>query len=207
MADVSCAHRQGGAPTGIDANQHGLVRPLARAGIRRLHGMAVRRRSIQVRVTTANARCRAPGLQVQPLTALVEGCTSDDRQQEALQVCHSVVALGRVARGLEAGAGSCVQRVPDDTGRSAPTVDRQSAMRTSDDVCGLVPRHGGGCAPEHEEVPRSLSEHHQDPLQRRSRRGEPAGPLRLDGGRRTVLDRGAIRGRECPGQAHRCSWA
>ena len=56
VADVSCAHRQGGAPTGIDANQHGLVRPLARAGIRRLHGMAVRRRSIQVRVTTANAR-------------------------------------------------------------------------------------------------------------------------------------------------------
>jgi len=55
VADVSCAHRQGGAPTGIDANQHGLVRPLARAGIRRLHGMAVRRRSIQVRVTTANA--------------------------------------------------------------------------------------------------------------------------------------------------------
>ena len=56
VADVSCAHRQGGAPTGFDANQHGLVRPLPRTGIRRLHGMAVRRRSIQVRVTTANAR-------------------------------------------------------------------------------------------------------------------------------------------------------
>ena len=56
VVDVSCAHRQGGTSTGIDANQHGLVRPLVRAGIRRLHGMAVRRRSIQVRVTTANAR-------------------------------------------------------------------------------------------------------------------------------------------------------
>jgi hypothetical protein len=29
--------------------------------------------------------------------------------------------------------------VPDDTGRSAPTLDRLSPMRASDDVSGLVP--------------------------------------------------------------------
>ena len=44
-----------------------------------------------------------------------------------------------VARGLEAGAGSCVRLVPDDTGRSALAVDRHPPLRTSDDVCGLVP--------------------------------------------------------------------
>jgi len=44
------ARRPGSTPTSTD--WFGRLR----AGIRRLHGMAVRRRSIQVRVTTANAR-------------------------------------------------------------------------------------------------------------------------------------------------------
>jgi hypothetical protein len=52
---VTCTPTRG-ASTEVDVIQHGLDSPVARTGMRRRCGMAIRGWSIEVRVTTANAK-------------------------------------------------------------------------------------------------------------------------------------------------------